>query len=156
MRLNDGVFGVILMIAGAAIHGHAHSFPPVPGQTYGSALFPMIIGGVLAACGAILTLKGIRQRRSRPFVVLPEWLKRPRGVISLLLVIASLIFYIAAADALGFGLTSLAILVGLQLWLRVRPLPAVAVAILTTLVLGLGFGKLLRVPLPRGIIEGLF
>lgn len=156
MRLNDGVFGVILILAGTAIFGQARSFPPVPGQTYGSALFPMIIGGVLAACGVVLTVKGIRQRRTCPLVMFPDWLKRRRGVASLLFVIASLIFYIAAADSLGFALTSMAILFGLQLWLRVKPLPAVAVAILVTLVLGLGFGKLLRVPLPRGIIEGLF
>lgn len=156
MRFNDAVFGVILALAGTAIFLEARSFPPVPGQTYGSALFPMIIGVVLAACGVVLVIQGIGRRHLNPLVTRPEWLKKPRGIASFLFVIASLLFYIIAAGALGFGLTSVLILLSLQLWLGVKPLPAAAVAVLATLVLSLGFGKLLRVPLPRGIIEGFF
>ena len=44
MRVNDAVFGIVFMIAGAAIAVEAQSFPPVPGQQYGSAFFPRLIG----------------------------------------------------------------------------------------------------------------
>jgi putative tricarboxylic transport membrane protein len=77
----------------------------------------------------------------------------PRAVAGVASVIAGLLFYVFAADALGFYLTALLILV---VWMRVLgaswrlTLPVAAIA---TVAIHLSFYKLLRIPLPWGIFE---
>jgi len=64
-----------------------------------------------------------------------------------------LVFYVSAADPLGFMPTAALCLLALFLKLKVRLLPAVIVAISATLVIHFLFYKLLRVPLPWGVLE---
>jgi putative tricarboxylic transport membrane protein len=64
-----------------------------------------------------------------------------------------LVFYVIAADPLGFMPTAALCLLALFLKLKVRLLPAVIVAISSTLVIHFLFYKLLRVPLPWGVLE---
>ena len=40
MKLNDAVWGALLALLGAAIVVHVQSFPRIPGQNVGPALFP--------------------------------------------------------------------------------------------------------------------
>ena len=50
MRFNDAVIGVVLLVFGAAVFIHSQlSFPGLPGQNYGPAFFPSILG-VSSAC----------------------------------------------------------------------------------------------------------
>ena len=61
-------------------------------------------------------------------------------------------FYIAASDRLGFLPTAVVILMALFSVLRVPPGRAVLVAVIATLVIHFAFYKLLRVPLPWGVL----
>jgi putative tricarboxylic transport membrane protein len=68
-------------------------------------------------------------------------------------VIAGLMFYVLAAEKLGFHIVGMALL---TLWIRVLGgswRVAVAVGVVGTLVIHLSFYKLLRIPLPWGLFE---
>ena len=53
MRINDAVFGVVLLALGVAVFWHVQSFPKIPGQNVGPALFPGIVAVGLIACGLL-------------------------------------------------------------------------------------------------------
>jgi putative tricarboxylic transport membrane protein len=68
-------------------------------------------------------------------------------------VIGGLLFYVLAADRLGFHLTGLLLL---TLWCRVLGAGwriSIAVSVIATLAIHMSFYKLLRIPLPWGVLE---
>jgi putative tricarboxylic transport membrane protein len=68
-------------------------------------------------------------------------------------VLGGLVFYILAADALGFHIVGTALLV---FWMRVLGTSwraAAAVAVIGTVAIHLAFYKALRIPLPWGVLE---
>ena len=123
----------------------------MPGQKFGPAWFPGIIAVGLAACGAGLVFSGLRARGD--WIQLPEWVRRPRARAAVLAVLGGLVFYIAAADKLGFHLTAIAVVAA---WVRVLGASwrvTIAVALVAPLIIHLAFYKGLRVPLPWGLLE---
>jgi putative tricarboxylic transport membrane protein len=119
----------------------------MPGQKFGPAWFPGLIAVGLIACGALLAVQTVRHRA--PLVVLPDWIRSPRAVAGVVSVIVGLLFYVFAADTLGFYLTAFLILI---VWMRVLG-ASWRVALVATVVIHLSFYKLLRIPLPWGIFE---
>lgn len=154
MRFNDAVFGVILLVFSTAITVIAQTtFPDLPGQQYGPAFFPTIIGCVLFGCGVILLVRGISKWKTVPILVLGEWASLPRHVFNFGLVFVALVVYIVFTDTVGFIPVSFVIL-GVLLWrFGCRPLTSVVVAAIATLVIHTAFYKFLLVPLPWGILE---
>ena len=123
----------------------------MPGQKFGPAWFPGLIAVGLILCGALLAVQGVRSGAS--LVVLPAWLRSARATLGVASVVAGLLFYVVAADKLGFYLTALLILV---VWMRVLGASwrmTVPVAVIATVVIHLSFYKLLRIPLPWGLLE---
>jgi putative tricarboxylic transport membrane protein len=123
----------------------------MPGQKFGPAWFPGMIAGGLGACGLLLIAAGLRQ--GGPWIVLPAWIIRRKAAIAVASVIAGLVFYILAADKLGFHLTGFVLL---TLWVRALGgswRAALLVAVLATFAIHLSFYKVLRVPLPWGVFE---
>src|SRR5215831_10240061 len=100
MKISDTVIGVFLVALAIAILIHIQSYPLIPGQNYGPALFPGVIAVGLLACGIVLVLRGVRQRL--PLFQLLEWTRNPVTLSNFLAVCAVLVFYIIAADPLGF------------------------------------------------------
>ena len=62
MKLNDAVWGALLILFSAAILVHVQGFPTIPGQKVGPALFPGLLAAGLAVCAVILIGKGIAAR----------------------------------------------------------------------------------------------
>jgi len=123
----------------------------MPGQKFGPAWFPGLIAVGLAICGAALVHKGAR--RTVPWVAFPEWMQRSQSRAAVIALLGGLVFYILAADTLGFHLTAIAIV---GLWVRILGASwrvTVAVGVLAPIVIHLAFYKLLRVPLPWGLLE---
>ena len=123
----------------------------MPGQKFGPAWFPGLIAAGLGLCGVGLIFSGMRQRGA--WVALPDWMRRPRPRLAVAAVLGGLLFYVLAADALGFYLSALLIVV---IWMRVLGAAwrvALPVAALATVVIHLSFYKLLRIPLPWGVLE---
>ena len=152
MKLNDAVFGLLLMILGAAVLVAVQGYPKIPGQPVGPALFPGLIAAGLCIGGVILVARGWRQRGEQHWLRWEDWVRSPRHVAGRAVLLGSIVFYIAAADALGFLVVAPVILLALMLVLRVRPVTAVTVAIVATLLVHFAFYKLLRVPLPWGVL----
>jgi putative tricarboxylic transport membrane protein len=123
----------------------------MPGQKFGPAWFPGLIAVGLGVCGVALIFSG--RRAQAPWLQFPEWMQRvePRGAV--LAILGGLVFYILAADILGFYITAVAIV---ALWVRILGASwrmTIAVGVLAPLAIHLAFYKGLRVPLPWGLLE---
>ena len=123
----------------------------MPGQKFGPAWFPGLVAAGLGACGVLLVVSGVQQRS--PLLALPEWMARPKPRAGVLAVLVGLLAYVLLVDKLGFHLVAVLLLVA---WIRVLGaawLTAVSVGCVGTVVIHLAFYKLLRVPLPWGLLE---
>jgi putative tricarboxylic transport membrane protein len=130
---------------------HIQGYPAMPGQKFGPAWFPGLIAVGLIICGALLAIQSLRV--PAPALSVPPWMRSARPLIGVASVIGGLLFYAFAADAVGFYPTALLILV---LWMRVLGASwrvTLPVALIATVVIHLSFYKLLRIPLPWGILE---
>ena len=153
MKLSDAVFGLLLFALGAAVIAVVSTYPAIAAQRVGPALFPGLIAGGLLLGGLVLIVRGWRERAAVPWVRFEPWVRSPRHVAGVLGVIGSVIFYIAAADRLGFFLTSLLILTICFRLFGVRLGRSIWIAAIATLVIHFAFYKLLRVPLPWGVFK---
>ncbi len=151
MRIHDTLIGAALIALAATTLWHIQGFPPMPGQKFGPAWFPGMIVVGLGVCGALLIFKGAR--RGGAWIAFPDWMQRARSRAAVLAMLGGLVFYILAADLLGFYLTAVIIV---ALWVRVLGASwrmTVAVGVLAPFVIHLAFYKGLRVPLPWGLLE---
>lgn len=154
MRANDAVSGLVLLVLAAVMAALTIPFPEFPGQRFGPDLLPRILAAALAICGVLLIVRGLQQRREgAPWFTVAAWLAVPMKVTRFLLVLAALVFYIAAADTLGFVPVAFVIIATLSLAFGARPLPAVFTAAVATLAINYFFGSIMRVPLPRGLLD---
>lgn len=153
MKVNDAVFGALFVALGAAVLFGVRGFPNIPGQSVGPALFPGLIAAGLCIAGVVLVAKGWAQRRAgQSWLAWDPWVRSPRHVVALAVLLGSVLLYIFAANALGFLPTAALILTALFVVLRVPPGRAVLMACLAALVVHFAFYKLLRVPLPWGVL----
>jgi putative tricarboxylic transport membrane protein len=143
--------GAALVALAAAILWHVQGYPAMPGQRFGPAWFPGLIAAGLGICGALLVSSGVRQ--GAPWLALPGWMFRRRAALGVAGVVGGLVFYIVAADRLGFHITGIVLL---TLWMRVLGASwrmAGVVAVVATVAIHLSFYKVLRIPLPWGVLE---
>jgi putative tricarboxylic transport membrane protein len=156
LRLNDAILGLALILLAAWVIYLTAAFPAFPGQDYGPSLFPRVIATGVILCGAGLVWRGLAARRAgggAPWVELAPWVRQGRSVVSFLAMLAAMGFYLVASDPLGFIPTAVVLLLGLFMWFGVRVITAVPVAIGMTLLVHWFFSSLMRVPLPRGVLD---
>lgn len=150
MQLSDRASGLLLAALGAAAAWGGSRLPPVPGQDVGPAAFPLVIGGGLVLCGVLIAL-GIGRGFEAPAT---EEAPPPPGGAAWRVVLppALLLFYVLAAERLGFLLTA-ALMVAVAAWaLGAGRRLVLGLALLAPPLVHLAFGKLLRVPLPDGLL----
>ena len=152
MRVNDAVLGLVLALFAAGVIGYASTFPAMPGQRYGPALFPTLIGTGIAVCGVVLIVQGLRAHRLSGGQLV-AWPASRGGRLNVAIIVAVLLFYIVAVEDLGFIPTGMIVLAPLLVRLGSRPLPGIAIAFAATLVIHALFSKLLLVPLPWGVLQ---
>ena len=152
MKINDAVFGLLLLALAAAILFTIRAYPNIPGQNVGPALFPGLIATGLGLGGLILMVRGWRARATMPWIVLQDWARSPRHALGLALLVASVVFYMRASEWLGFLPTATLILASLFSVLRVPLGRSLLIAVIASLVIHFAFYKLLRVPLPWGLL----
>src|SRR5262245_25328895 len=97
IKINDALIGAALIALAAVILWHVQGFPAMPGQRFGPAWFPGLVAAGFAICGALLVVAGVRQ--GAPWILLPDWISRRAPFRGVLAVIAGLLVYILAADA---------------------------------------------------------
>ena len=146
MRVNDALIGAVLLLLSLAVLWHVRTFPPVPGQPYGSALFPTLAACGLAVTALLLIVRGLRSRM--------PWLQTSEagrsGRIAAAVTIASLVFYLLLSQQVGFVVSAVLMLIAMLWAYGVRPALVVPVAVIAALVIHSIFYKLLKVPLPWG------
>jgi putative tricarboxylic transport membrane protein len=151
VQLSDRVTGVFLVGLGGLAAWSGSRLPGVPGQDVGPAAFPMLIGSGLMLCGAMIAL-GI----GHSFEV-PEEEEAVPGRsrfygLRVLVPPGLLLFYMFASEPLGFLLCGfLMVLVG-AFALGAKPKLAIPMALIAPFLVHLAFYKLLRVPLPDGLL----
>ena len=159
MRLPDRVTGLFLVGLGAAAAYGGWLLPPVPGQPVGPNVFPLVIGIGLALCGLMIAF-GIghtfeEEEELVPFEAGQPIAAQPRSRLyglRVLLPPALLIFYVVAVDRIGFIPTAALIVLATSTALGARLKLSIPLAILAPIGIHLIFAKLLRVPLPAGLL----
>ncbi len=157
MQLSDRVTGLTIAAIGAvAIYG-ASLLPPMPGQPVGPSIFPIVVGAGLCLCGALISLgigRGFEEEAEADLAAHEAPLPPPSRAARLkaLIPIAALLFYVLAVDTLGFALTAAAMVAVVAAALGARWKIVVGLALLAPPVVHLMFFKLLRVPLPDGLL----
>ncbi|HZG19725.1 MAG TPA: tripartite tricarboxylate transporter TctB family protein [Herbaspirillum sp.] len=172
MKINDALSGLLVALF-AAVLWIASSRLPAMGQDIGPNVFPQALAGGLMICAVLLILRGLRGlRKSRAahvstfsttgnedqdahWFTLPDWFGSRHAVLAFLLVPASLLFYIWVSEPLGFLPTAVLLLLALFLTFRTRLMVALPVALVSALIIHTIFYKLLKVPLPWGILTPL-
>jgi putative tricarboxylic transport membrane protein len=158
MKLNDAVWGALLLLLAAAVLVHVQSFGTIPGQKYGPAIFPGLVACGIAICAVLLIWNGLAARtgnggRER-WVTFAPWTRSRRHVLAFALAIGVNAFYIFLVDKLGFIPTGVIYLAVLFAGFGVRRSWILPLAILLTLSIHTAFYKLLKVPLPWGLLNG--
>jgi putative tricarboxylic transport membrane protein len=166
MKNNDVPIGAGLLLLALAILWHVSSFPAAPGQPYNAALVPG-----LAAVG--LALAGLRKKRagrdasaaavekgpdldaltSSQDVEVLETAPVPSRLLAIVVTAGAIVFYLIAANFLGFIITGAIILAVLMWAYGVTFKVLLPVSIIGALVIHLAFYKLLSVPLPWGLLQ---
>src|SRR5438270_7155957 len=106
MKINDAIWGALLLLLSVAFLIHIQSFPNIPGQNIGPSLFPGFIAVGLATCALALIATGLAARRGdgkqATWIDAEPWMRSPRHIAALALVIGVNVFYILLVDLLGF------------------------------------------------------
>jgi len=159
MKINDAVWGALFLLLAVAILIHVQGFPTIPGQKFGPALFPGVIAAGLGACALVLLARGFAKRGSRGngarWIAVDDWIHSRRHVVGFATVLGINVLYVAVVDRLGFIITGTIYLGALFAVFGVRVRSIVPLAVVITLGIHYAFYKLLKVPLPWGILERL-
>jgi putative tricarboxylic transport membrane protein len=165
MQLSDRVTGLFMVaLGGLAAYGGSR-LPPVPGQQIGPNVFPLVVGIGLAVCGAMIAFGIGRRYEEEAEADLAKITGRiaaetgeseaPTGwwrSLRALVPPALLLFYAAAVDRIGFLPTAAVVVLVASLALGARLRLAIPMAIGAPLFVNMVFLKLLRVPLPSGLL----
>jgi len=148
MRVHDTLLGVLLLVFAGVFFGYTFTFPEMPGQRFGPALFPRLLATGIAICGLLIAARGWRS--GAPWLALQPELRELRGWLSLLAMPLAVVFYLAFAERLGFLPTAVILVSALCAWLGVRWWVALLSGVVSALIVHWFFGQVMRIPLPRG------
>jgi putative tricarboxylic transport membrane protein len=163
MRLPDRATGLLIFGLGAVVAYAGSRLPPVPGQQIGPNVFPFVIGIGLCLCGLMIAFRighSFEEEAEADLAAhsdLPtkEQVLASHGSLYRLRILippALLVFYAMAADRLGFYVTTAIMILTAALVFGARPRLAVPIALIAPVLVHLVFYKLLRVPLPAGLV----
>jgi putative tricarboxylic transport membrane protein len=157
VKVDDTIWGALLAVFGAAVLLYVQRFPNIPGQSVGPGLFPGLCATGLLVGGLILAVRGWRARRGAGarWVDAPAWLRSMPQVRAFAVLVGINLFYLLAVDRLGFLVVAVVYLFLLMWALQVRPVRAAIASVLMALAIHYAFYKLLKVPLPWGVLQGI-
>jgi len=153
MKLNDAVFGALFLILAIAVVIASRAFPAIPGQQIGPGAFPTLVASILAVCSLLLIARGLRS--GQRWFEGGAWLRSPRHMLRFAAVVGALLFYLSAAQTLGFIITGMLLMTGLLRAFGVRWMTTLLTAVAATLLIHSIFYKMLKVPLPWGVLQGV-
>ena len=153
MRRTDAWVGLGLAVLAGAVLWSARAFPNVPGQKLGAAFLPMLVGAGLLLCGIALVVRSLRGRAYANDTA-AEAGSEHFG--SSLVIIAAVLAYILLSERIGFLVIAPLCLMAGFLAFRIGWRRALGWALGGTALVHVCFYKLLRVPLPWGVITPFY
>ena len=156
MQISDFLFGLLFALLGASVFAYAASLPTMPGQRYGAGAFPAVLGICFIVGGGMLCWRGYRRGEVDAGIAgLAPWTRDPALLTNVLLTLGSIIGYVILDEYVGFAPLAFAILMMFFLRFGVPVLKGAVIAALMIVFIQISFVSLLRVPLPRGILDRL-
>ena len=150
MGKNDYIGGGIFVALGVFIWAMTFQFPGLDKGHPGPSLFPQVLGTLFIFFGSLVIYNGWKTKKVKEES--PPGEEIPLNSFNPILVIILIAAFIAAANKLGFIISGVAILFILMMKLRVSLLKSSIVSIVLVCFVFLIFSKLLRVPLPIGLL----
>lgn len=149
MKKNDIIFGSIFIVLGIFIFTQTVSYPSLDKGHPGPGLFPNLLAILFIIFGGVLIYKA-----RRPLTAEEEEAALPtqKRVTNAFFVLGIIIVYVAVVDIVGFLVTSAILLFLLMKRLGAPTLRGAIASICITLFINIMFLKILRVPLPPGIL----
>jgi len=151
MKISDTMVGAGFVAAGALIIAGTIHYPTLDGAHPGPSLFPRILGGLMVAFGGLVSVKGLRAGDVSEDVA---WLLlyKNAAFINAMFVLAGVLAYIVFVERLGFLIMGALLLFGIMWRLKVSPVKALIVAVVFNTIVHFLFAKIMRVPLPMGLL----
>jgi putative tricarboxylic transport membrane protein len=147
----DRALGIVLALLAMAVLWTAREFPVVPGQKVGAGFLPTLVGAGLLVGGLLLVRRSFDAARYRADLVAP---RRARERWALAAVVpAAVLGYVGLADRIGFLIVAPLMLLATMRAFGVSWRAALGWSVAGTLVVHFAFYKLLRVPLPWGVLR---
>lgn len=153
MQRIDRWVGAALAALAIAVFWTSRSFPNVPGQKLGASTLPGIVAAGLFVCGLLLVLRSLRTARYRAAGGEAAGAERIAPAFGIL---GSIVLYVLASDALGYLVVAPVCLLIAMRALRVGWGKAIAWSVIASLAVHVSFYKLLKVPLPWGLVPVLY
>ncbi|GAA1483968.1 MULTISPECIES: tripartite tricarboxylate transporter TctB family protein [Brachybacterium] len=177
------VIGAAAVLLGGAVIPYGASMPYIREGIPGPGLFPMMIGGLLVLFGALVIITSLHAARRRQAASAPSaeagsvavaaadeagsaapeagavldtdiGSDGPRRWINGAVLMGGIVFFVLAAEPLGFPLTMAILVFAIVFSLRARWWVALLTAVLSSVGLWAMFELGLMVQLPDGIIQG--
>jgi putative tricarboxylic transport membrane protein len=155
MRIPDLIIAAVLGVLSVAILLGARQFPVLAGLSVGPGLFPMVLASALLLCSGVLAVRAFHAGPAEAPVVAEDGQpleSHPAARMRFLAVIAACAIFAGLGHTLGFVIVGMLSLVLLMLAFGVSPGRAVLVSITTVILLNLFFVKVMRIPLPLGVL----
>jgi len=150
MGTRDYIGGGIFIGLGLFIWSLTMQFPALDANHPGPSLFPRVLGTLFIFFGSIVVFSGWKTKQKQKAPSANEEI--PLNYFNPILVIILIAAFIALANKLGFIITGVAILFILMVKLRVSFLKSSLVSVLLVCCVYFIFSKILRVPLPIGLL----
>lgn len=151
MRLPDfwtgaafAALGLIIAVLATSLH--------VPAGAASPRLFPLLIGGLMGLMGMAIAIRGMSQGFR---IELPTWLGSRRQLMLVAYLPVAIAAFALLAPDYGTIAIALPIVVVHCLIYGLALLPALGMGVVAGGLIPLAFTRLLGIPLPHGIIEGL-
>jgi putative tricarboxylic transport membrane protein len=150
MGRKDYIGGGIFAALGVFIWALTLQFPVLDDGHPGPSLFPRVLGTLFIVFGLVVVFNGWKSRRAPEETPPDDGL--PLNYFNPILVIILIAVFIAIATKLGFILSGAAILFLLMSKLRVSLVKRSIVSVALICLVFFIFSKVLRVPLPIGLL----
>ena len=151
MKKKDIIAGLIFIALGIFIFTQTVSYPSLEKGHPGPGLFPNLLAILFIVFGGVLVFKA-RKPTSLPEGS-PEVPAAPKRIFNAFFVLAIIVIFVAVVNIVGFLITSAVLLFVLMKRLGVTILKSAIASLVITLFINLMFSKILRVPLPSGILR---
>ncbi|SDW67826.1 tripartite tricarboxylate transporter TctB family protein [Roseicitreum antarcticum] len=154
MKFHDSIIGAMLIICGLWVVWTASGFPRLTGQPIGPGTFPVVLGSLCVLGGIGIGVQGLLSGGALAQIS-PHW-RRPDRIASVIVVVAGTALLAATFETVGFPLGGSLLLVALFVTSGKRHPAYIALAIGFVVTVHLVMSRLLQVPIPAGVLKGIF